>query len=81
VRGVKLERYLLNPGHETGGPKANWLEHALGFTRQNATDIAKQIVFDESKAVEMGVTEYGTKYADFDQHRCGGLIGMSEQWK
>lgn len=25
-------------------------------------DLAKQIVFDESKAVETGVTEYGTMY-------------------
>ncbi|WP_142281674.1 DUF6883 domain-containing protein [Mycobacterium kyorinense] len=58
----KLERYLLNPDHEAGGPKANWFEQALGFNRQNAPDLARQIVFDESKAVETGVTQYGTKF-------------------
>jgi hypothetical protein len=59
---TKLERYLLNPDHAKGGPKAKWFEQALGFTRQNAPDLAKQIVFDEGKAVETGVTEFGTKY-------------------
>ncbi|MEX3655692.1 MULTISPECIES: DUF6883 domain-containing protein [Mycolicibacterium] len=58
----KLERYLLNPDHPVGGPKAAWFEQALGFTRENAPDLAKQIVFNESKAVETGVTQYGTKY-------------------
>ncbi|MHA3022473.1 WXG100-like domain-containing protein [Mycobacterium sp. BMJ-28] len=58
----KLERYLLNPDHEIGGPKAAWFERALGFTRENAPDLAKQIVFDESRAVETGVTQFGTKY-------------------
>ncbi|MEE3751453.1 DUF6883 domain-containing protein [Mycobacterium intracellulare] len=58
----KLERYLLNPDHEAGGPKAKWFEQALGFTRQNESDLAKQIVFDPNKAVETGITQYGTKY-------------------
>lgn len=58
----KLERYLLNPDHVTGGPKAKWFEQALGFTRQNESDLAKQIVFDENKAVETSVTQYGIKY-------------------
>jgi hypothetical protein len=58
----KLLRYLLNPDHEVGGPKAKWFEQALGFTRENAQDLAKQIVFDQSRAVETAVTQYGTKY-------------------
>jgi hypothetical protein len=58
----KLMRYLLNPDHEVGGPKAKWFEQALGFNRENASDLAKQIVFDESRAVETGTTQFGTKY-------------------
>jgi hypothetical protein len=58
----KLWRYLLNPEHEVGGPKAKWFEQALGFTRENAPELGKQIVFDESRAVETGVTQFGTKY-------------------
>lgn len=58
----KLERYLLNPDHEAGGPKAKWFEQALGFTRQNESDLAKQIIFDPNKAIETGITQYGTKY-------------------
>jgi hypothetical protein len=58
----KLLRYLLNPDHEVGGPKAKWFEQALGFTRENAPDLGRQIVFDESKAVETGATQFGTKY-------------------
>jgi hypothetical protein len=55
-------RYLLNPDHTVGGPKAKWFEQALGFTRENAPELGKQIVFDEAKAVETGVTQFGTKY-------------------
>lgn len=59
----KLERYLLNPDHASGGAaKAKWFDQALGFTRENAADLQKQIVFDPAKAVATGVTEYGTKY-------------------
>lgn len=58
----KLERYLLNPDHPDGGPKAKWFEQALGFTRQNESELAKQIVFDPNRAVITGVTQYGVKY-------------------
>jgi hypothetical protein len=58
----KLDEYLLDPEHEVGGPKAKWFEQALGFTRQNMPELARQIVFDESKAVFTGVNEFGTKY-------------------
>ncbi len=58
----KLDKYLLNPDHPAGQSKANWFRLALGFTRENAADLAKQIVFDQSSAVETGVTQYGTKF-------------------
>ncbi|HXS84231.1 MAG TPA: hypothetical protein VN741_01155 [Mycobacterium sp.] len=58
----KLWRYLLDREHDVGGPKADWFERALGFTRQNLADLAKQIVFDPNKAWETGVTQFGTKY-------------------
>jgi hypothetical protein len=58
----KLWRYLLNPDHEVGGPKAKWFEQALGFNRENAPDLARQIVFDQSKAAETAVSQFGTKY-------------------
>jgi hypothetical protein len=58
----KLNRYLLDPDHVRGGPKAKWLEQALGFTRENAADLAKQLVFDESQAVQRAVTQYGTHF-------------------
>jgi hypothetical protein len=57
----KLWRYLLNPDHEVGEPKAKWFDQALGFTRENAPDISRQTVFDQNKAVETAVTQYGTK--------------------
>lgn len=58
----KLARYLLNPAHPVGGAKARWFERALGFTQANAGQLAKQIVFDASKAVQTGATEFGTKF-------------------
>jgi hypothetical protein len=58
----KLERNLLNLEHPVGGSKAQWFEAALGFTRANAADLARQLVFDSSKAVKTGVTQYGTKF-------------------
>jgi hypothetical protein len=58
----KLARYLLNPDHPVGGQKAQWFDKALGFTRENAGDLAKQFVFSESNAVQTAVTQYGTKF-------------------
>ena len=55
-----MERYLLDPDHVSGGPKARWFEQALGFTRENASDLAKQLVFDESQAIRKGTNAYGT---------------------
>jgi hypothetical protein len=58
----KLYRYVLNPDHPRGGEKAKWFESALGYTRANIGDLAKQIVFDPAKAVKVGTTEYGTNF-------------------
>lgn len=58
----KLDGYLLNLAHEEGGPKAKWLKSALGFSCDNADELAKQLVFDESKAVARELTEFGQKY-------------------
>lgn len=58
----KLSQYLLNADHPVGGDKAEWFQRALGFTQDNLADLAKQIVFDPKKAVQTGVTEFGTKY-------------------
>lgn len=58
----KLARYLLNPTHPIGGPKSRWFEEALGFTRSNSDDLARQLTFDPSKAVQTAVTEHGTKF-------------------
>ncbi len=58
----KLARYLLNPNHPVGGTKAKFFEEALGFTKDNADDLARQFVFDPKKATQTTITEYGTKY-------------------
>ena len=58
----KLTRYLLNADHPVGGSKAKWFKEALGYTQSNIDDLAKQIIFDPTKAVQTGVTEYGTKF-------------------
>jgi RHS repeat-associated protein len=58
----KLTRYLLNADHPVGGSKTKWFKEALGYTQSNMDDLAKQIVFDPTKAVQTGVTEYGTKF-------------------
>ncbi|MGX8796857.1 DUF6883 domain-containing protein [Fusibacter sp. JL298sf-3] len=36
--------------------------YTLGYTQDNMDSLAKQIVFDPSKAVQTGVTKYGTKF-------------------
>ena len=58
----KLAKYLLNPEHPVGGRKAKWFEQALGFTRENADDLARQITFNPKTAVKTAVTEHGTKF-------------------
>lgn len=58
----KLARYLLNLEHPVGGSKAKWFRNALGFTQENADVLARQIVFNQNKAVQTAVTEYGIKF-------------------
>lgn len=58
----KLDKYLLNPEHPEGGPKANWFEKALGFTRENSRELSAQLNFDKSKAVQTKVSDYGVQY-------------------
>ena len=58
----KLARYTLNLKHSRGGSKARWFQQALGFTRENSEELARQLVFDEKAAVQTAVTEYGTSF-------------------
>lgn len=59
---IKLESYLLNPDHADGGPKAEFFRRALGFTRDNQEELARQLVFDDATAVFTKTTEWGDKY-------------------
>ena len=58
----KLQTYLLNPLHPTGGPKSVWFKGALGFTQSNADDLARQLIFDPQTAFKRDDTEHGQKY-------------------
>lgn len=58
----KLDLYLLDESHPTGGSKAKWFKQALGFTRDNLDELASQIIFDEHVATLTDITEYGVKY-------------------
>jgi hypothetical protein len=57
-----LSRYLLEPAHSSGGSKAKWFESALGFTKENASDLSRQIKFDLKTAVKTVTNEFGTKF-------------------
>jgi hypothetical protein len=46
----------------SGGSKAKWFIQAPSYTKDNLGNLAKQIVFDPTKALETGITQYGTKY-------------------
>lgn len=61
----KLANYLLDLDHPVGGDKAIWFRDALGFTKDNLDDLAKQIEFNPANAVQTAVTEYGTKFDQF----------------
>jgi len=58
----KLTNYLLEKDHPVGGSKAEWFDKALGFNKDNSSELAKQIVFEPSKAVETAETQHGVKY-------------------
>ncbi|MDR3615124.1 MAG: hypothetical protein P4L53_16305 [Candidatus Obscuribacterales bacterium] len=63
---IKLETYLLNPDHRskegnlTG--KAAFFKDALGFTKDNMSQLAKQIEFDPQTAVPTETTIYGNRF-------------------
>ena len=59
---IKLNNYLLDPTHKTGASKAQWFKEALGSTKTNADDLARQIKFDEKVATKTEWTQYGQKY-------------------
>ena len=61
----KLARYLLNMDHSLGVDKAKWFEAALGFNKNNADELAKQIVFNEATAVRTVTIPSGDKYDQF----------------
>ncbi len=48
--------------HPKGHDKAVWFRKALGFTKENMDDLAKQIHFDPNLAQKTQVTEFGQKY-------------------
>ncbi|MND12391.1 Filamentous hemagglutinin [compost metagenome] len=58
----KLDTYLLDKNHPVVGSKAEWFDKALGFNKNNSDGLAKQIVFDSTKAVKTSETPYGIKY-------------------
>ncbi|WP_275245242.1 hemagglutinin repeat-containing protein [Pantoea ananatis] len=58
----KLTNYLLAKDHPVGGSKAEWFDKALGFNKGNSSELAKQIVFEPSKAVKTAETQHGVKY-------------------
>jgi filamentous hemagglutinin len=55
-------KYLLDVTHSDNQTKATWYKLALGFDQSNWNDLASQIKFDESIAVQQRITEYGTVY-------------------
>jgi hypothetical protein len=58
----KLYTYSLNPDHRDGGPKSRVFKAALGFTRENMDELAKQLVFDSNSAIPIGRNEQGQLY-------------------
>jgi len=58
----KLATYLLEKEHPVGGSKAEWFDSALGFNKENSSELAKQIVFDPKAAIKTSDTQFGTKY-------------------
>lgn len=63
---IKLDKYLLAPEHRnvsgrlTG--KAAWFKDNLGFTKYNADELAKQIIFNPSHAKLADIISDGRKY-------------------
>ena len=72
---TKLDTYLLEPTHSACGSKAKWFKEALGFTKDNSADFAKQIMFDPKKAVQTAINAHGTKFSQIiSVHGANGKI-------
>lgn len=59
---AKLRDYLLNPDHPQNQKKADWFKQALGFDKENWQELASQLRFDESIALQTKATQYGQKF-------------------
>ena len=58
----KLQGYLLDPAHPQNQTKAVWFDQALGFNKENWQNLASQLKFDQTKAVQTKTGQYGTTY-------------------
>jgi len=60
---AKLQEYLLDPDHATGGPKARFLAQ-LGYTRENLEALEQAfLALARRETVEQELaTRHGTKY-------------------
>ena len=60
----KLTEYALNPAHPVGGNKARVFESALGFTKDNADDLMRQLQQGvvNHPAIPGKVNEFGTRF-------------------
>src|ERR1700723_3780875 len=61
----KIRKYLFNPNNKDGWDKGIWFMRALGFNPGNPEHVkmlAKQIYFDDEKAIFKSITQYGKRY-------------------
>lgn len=63
VPKAKLEEYLLDPDHPTGGAKARFFA-GLGYTRENLEDLEKEVLVlaRRDSVVQELSTRHGTKF-------------------
>jgi hypothetical protein len=59
----KVLTYLLDPNHPKGAIKAAFFKQALGFTLKNASELGRQLVFNEEQAVPTVLTRNGQKFS------------------
>jgi hypothetical protein len=78
----KLFRYLLNPTHPIGREKAEFFRRALGFTQDNLSALARQIVFNPNTAIATDLTQYGQKFEQIINitGANGRLIDITTVW-
>jgi hypothetical protein len=56
----KLTKYLLNPDHPQGASKAIYFAN-LGYSLNNWQDLAKQLQFDATRAIDDGITVFNAQ--------------------